>query len=73
MTEAQAAEIRELKQQIHDLQQKLDALESLRDKLLGVGVATRWAIKIVVTLIGVGGLAALARVIDWLSQPIKTH
>lgn len=68
MNEAQAAEMR---QRIQELQEKVDNLEGLRDKLLGMGWATSMALKIIISLIGVGGLAACARLIIWLSQPIK--
>lgn len=68
MNEVQAGEMR---RKLQELQEKVDSLESLRDKLLGMGWATSTALKIIVSLIGVGGLAACARLIVWLSQPIK--
>jgi hypothetical protein len=77
LTEAQTFRIAQLEGEVETLKleakardKKIDDLERLRDQIMGMGWATRLFIKIVLVVAGAGGLAAIVRLMNWLSSPM---
>lgn len=50
-----------------ELEKRIRDLECLRDQLVGMSKPARWAIRFLVSVIGIGALDWLAKLFHWLS------